>query len=353
MFGQPFSHNILRKMVIYFGTLFNNIWLNRYDLQGNLIQTSKVPLNYGPREKFLARLEGNPELDRKIAIQLPRITFEMTGLYYDSTRKMPSMNKVTVQNPNDPTGVRYQYSPVPYNIIFTMSIMVKNVADGTFIVEQILPFFGPTWQATLNLNPDMNLKYDVPITLDSVEQVDTYEGTFTERRAIIWTLNFTMKTWFFGPTYSANTGIIKNIDVNLSVPNLGISVNDAYSNNTDSMITLNISPGQDANGNAQSTKTPLYTYGLANTSNSFYVTEKIYADSNTADFAYVRTSNSSYLTAYDIGGNIDVGSIITGTQTGTTALVTSVSVEPTPPVDWNTVSANSDWSFIVDIIENL
>lgn len=353
MFGQPFSHNILRKMVIYFGTLFNNIWLNRYDLQGNLIQSSKVPLNYGPREKFLARLEGNAGLDRRIAIQLPRITFEMTGLYYDSTRRMPASNRITAQNPNDPTGVRYQYNPVPYNIIFTMSIMVKNVADGTYIVEQILPFFGPTWQATLNLNPDMNLKYDVPITLDTVEQVDTYEGTFQERRAIIWTLSFTMKTWFFGPTYSANSGIIKNIDVNLNIPGAGISAADGTPTNTDSMVTLNITPGQDANGNALSTSTPLYTYTLANTTGNFYVTEKVYANTDKSDFAYVRTSNSTQLTAYNSSGTIAVGSRITGEETGATANVVAVNIEPGPAVDWNTVAANSDWSFIVDIIENL
>ena len=353
MFGQPFTHNIMRKMVIYFGTLFNNIWLNRYDLQGNLIQTSKVPLNYGPREKFLARLEGNPNMDRKIAIQLPRITFEMTGLYYDSTRKLPSTNKITVQNPSDPTGVRYQYNPVPYNILFTMSIMVKNVSDGTFIVEQILPFFGPSWQATLNLNPDMNLKYDVPITLDAVEQVDTYEGTFQERRAIIWTLNFTMKTWFFGPTYSANTGIIKNIDVNLATPAGGISIGDATGNNTDSLITLNIYPGQDANGVAIDTSSELYTYQLANTAGEFYVTERLHADSDKNNFAYVRTSNSTYITSYNVGGEIDVGSVLVGSQSGATANVVSVSVTPGPAVDWNTVTANSDWSFIVDIIENL
>lgn len=336
-------------MVIYFGTLFNNIWLNRYDLQGNLIQSSKVPLNYGPREKFLARLEGNPNMDRKIAVQLPRITFEMTGLYYDATRKMPSTNKITAQ---DGAGVKYQYSPVPYNLIFTMSIMVKNVSDGTYIVEQILPYFGPSWQATLNLNPDLNLKYDVPITLDSVEQVDTYEGSFQERRAIIWTLNFTMKTWFFGPTYNANTGIIKNIDVNMGVPSFGLSALDATANNTESLVRLNIYPGQDANGNPISTANPLYTYRLANTAGEFYVTEKTYADSNTGNFAYVRTSNSTYITAYDVGGTIDVGSTITGTQTGATANVISVSVDPGPTIDWNTIAANSNWGFIVDIIEN-
>ena len=167
------------------------------------------------------------------------------------------------------------------------------------------------------------------------------------------TLNFTMKTWFFGPTYSANTGIIKNIDVNLGVPGGGISSFDANPNNTDSVIRLNITPGQDANGNPLSTSTPLYTYNLANTTGVFYVTEKVYADSDKNDFAYVRTSNSSQLTSYNTSGTIDVGSVITGEQPGATAHVVSVSIAPGPSVDWNPISANSDWSFIVDIIENL
>ena len=353
MFGQPFSHNILLKMVIYFGTLFNNITLNRFDLQGNLIQSSKVPLNYGPREKFLARLEGNPNLDRRVAIQLPRITFEMTGLYYDSTRRMPATNRITVQNPNDPTGVRYQYSPVPYNISFTMSIMVKNVTDGTYIVEQILPFFGPSWQATLNLNPDMNLKYDVPITLDTIDQVDTYEGTFTERRAIIWTLTFTMKTWFFGPTYGANTGIIKNIDLSLNAPGIGITIADANANNTDSSVNINITPGQDANGNAVSTSSFLYTYGLANATGTFSIAEKVFANTDTSDFLYVKSSNTTQLTTYNVAGDVVVGSRLIGAETGFTANVISVSVTPGPLEDWNDIGKDSDWGFITDIIENI
>jgi len=215
-----------------------------------------------------------------------------------------------------------------------------------------LPYFGPTWQATLNLNPDLNLKYDVPITLESVEQTDTYEGTFQERRAIIWTLNFTMKTWFFGPTYSANTGIIKNIDINSNIPSFGISIGDANANNTDAVVRLNIYPGQDANGVAINTSSPLYTYRLQNSTGTFNITEKVFETSNKANFVYVQSSNSTYMTAYNVNGDLDAGSIVIGSNSGFTANIQSVSVNPGPAVDWNTVTANSDWSFITDIIEN-
>jgi len=342
MFGVTYGHNTLRKYVIYFGTLFNNIHLNRYDANGVVVQTSKVPLNYGPRDKFLARLDGNPDLNRQIAIQLPRMTFEMTGLYYDSTRKMPMINKVSGQNPNNPHGKVSQYSPVPYNIDFTLSIMVKNVMDGTFIVEQILPYFTPMWQATLNLNPDLNLTYDVPITLDNVTQEDTYEGAFTERRAIIWTLNFTMKGWLFGPTTSTNTGIIKDIDVNFGIGNLGVTPSE----------TLQITPGQDANGNPISAPPTLYTYGISAANSNFYITERLESTTNTNNYAYIRTANSSYITAYDVGGALTVGSTVRGSISTLPATITSVAVSPGTAIPANNVIENSTWGFIVDLIEN-
>lgn len=343
MFGTPFGHNTLRKYVIYFGTLFNNIWLNRYDSTGALIQSSKVPLNYGPRDKFLARLEGNPDLNRQIAIQLPRMTFEMTGLYYDATRKLPTLNRISGQSQANPLARASQYAPVPYNIDFTLSILVKNVMDGTYIVEQILPYFAPMWQATLNLNPDLNGKYDVPITLDNVTQEDTYEGAFTERRAIIWTLNFTMKGWLFGPTSSTTSGIIRNIDINFIPGQFGES---------GPVSNLNITPGQNANGDPISTPPVLHTYGITPTLTPFYVTEQVVSTSNTNNFAYVQTSNTSVITAYDVGGNLSVGSTIKGLVTGLTANIVSVAVNPGPTIPANNVVANSDWGFIIDLHEN-
>lgn len=342
MFGSPFGHNTLRKYVIYFGTLFNNIYLNRYNADGlTLIQTSKVPLNYGPRDKFLARLDGNPDLNRKIAIQLPRMTYEMTGLYYDPSRRMSVINKVSVADaPRDKVS---QYTPVPYNIDFTLSILVKNVMDGTFIVEQILPYFGPTWQATLNLNPDLNLTYDVPITLDSVTQEDTYEGGFTERRAIIWTLNFTMKGWLFGPTSSTDLGIIRDINVNFNTNKFG--------SNTQPSELLRITPGQDSNGNVISLPPKLYSYGITAANSAFYVTEKLESISNTSNYAYIRTANSSYITAYNVGGTLNVGSRVRGSVTGLTANITSVSTKPVPQLP-DDVNESLNYGFIIDIMEN-
>lgn len=349
MFGQTFGHGTLRKYVIYFGTLFNNIWVKRYDNRGDLIQNMKVPLNYGPREKFLARLEGNPGLNRQIAIQLPRMTFEMTNMYYDPTRKLPTFNRVTVTDPDNPRGVKYQYQPVPYNIEFTLSIMTKNVEDGTYIVEQILPFFNPTWTATLNLNTDLNQKHDIPITLDAVDQEDTYEGDFINRRAIIWTLKFTMKAYFFGPTYSTANGIIKDITINLTYPPANISVLEANPNNTDPSSTIHIVPGMFANGMATSASVHLYTYSLANTNGTFDLTEKVYVDAD--NYAYVCASNSTSFSTRNIHGQIANGDIVIGSDTGFTGTVVDTTISPPLSVSPDQIYANSDYGFIIDIID--
>lgn len=277
MFGTTFGHGTLRKYVIYFGTLFNNIYLKRYSAAGAVVQTMKVPLNYGPRDKYLARLDGNPDLDRPIAIQLPRMSFEMTNLYYDPARKLQTLNRITAPNPTDPNSNIYQYSPVPYNIEFTLSIMVKNAEDGTYIVEQILPFFTPEWTATLNLNPDLGLKYDVPVTLESINSDDQYEGDFTQRRALIWTLTFTMKGWLFGPTKTSGGKIIKEIDLSLTIPPYGQTLETVNTLNSDPAVEIQVTPGQYANGDP----VPWYGDAAANT-------RPTVAASNTI------TSNSDY-----------------------------------------------------------
>ena len=279
MFGQTFGHGTLRKYVIYFGTIFNNLYLNRYDAAGNLVQNMKVPLNYGPREKFLARLDGNPNLDRPIAIQLPRMSFELTNAYYDATRKGQTLNKLTAPHPTDPNAKIYQYAPVPYNFEFQLSIMVKNAEDGTFIIEQILPFFTPEWTATLNLNPDMNLKYDIPIQLDNISHEDSYEGDFVQRRAIIWTLNFTMKGWLFGPTkgLNGNSGkIIKDINLAITIPPRNITAQDATPVNSDPATEIEVTPGQYANGQAAN----WYGDALANTRPTVVAANTVSANSS-------------------------------------------------------------------------
>lgn len=240
MFASTFHHNTLRKYVILFGTVFNNIYITRQNNEGETVQTLKVPLSYGPKEKYLARLEGNPTLDNKVAMTVPRISFEMTSFQYDADRKLNTLNRKTKNN-------KKQYQPVPYNITFQLSILVKNAEDGTKIVEQILPYFTPEWTASVHLVPDMeDDPWDIPIVLNDVSTEDTYEGNFETRRAIIWTMNFTLKGYLFGPTKNIGSGdgsdggIIKYIDVNFR-PTANVA--SANTTNTEATETAIIRPG--------------------------------------------------------------------------------------------------------------
>jgi hypothetical protein len=269
MFGQVWSNNTIRKYVIYFGTLFNNVWLQRDNDAREVVQTMKVPLNYGPKEKFLARLEGNPNLDRPIAITLPRMSFEIINFAYDPSRKLTTIGRSKTVNPDNSDQMFYQYNPVPYDIEFSLYIMVKNQEDGTRIVEQILPYFTPDFTATLNVNPQMGVKYDVPLTLNSIQQQDTYEGDFIERRSIIWTLNFTMKAWMFGPVRSGD--VIKSAEPNIIVPPSNVTIQDAAdgTTNVDPIIEITVRPGLTANGQPTSNPTLSVTSDLISADDNY------------------------------------------------------------------------------------
>lgn len=243
MFGQTFNHGTLRKYVVLFGTIFNNVIIERDNAAGVVQQTMKVPLSYGPKEKFLARLEGDPTLENQAAIVLPRMSFEMTGFTYDPSRKTNTLNKIYTQASADKSVASYQYSPVPYNIEFTMSIMVKNAEDGTRIIEQILPYFTPHWTASVELIPEMNAVYDIPLVIDSISQEDSYAGAFEQRRAIIWTLTFTMKAYIFGPTKTSK--IIKYSEINFKIPRSNDPIANTALANT---VTIEVTPGLTAGG---------------------------------------------------------------------------------------------------------
>lgn len=238
------NHRTIRKYVIYFGTLFNNLYLTRDDEDGNRVQQMKVALSYGPKEKFLARVEGNTDLNREIAISLPRMTFKIVNYQYDSERALKSTGKIRATSQTNPTKASFQYNPVPYNLIFELNIMVKNAEDGTRLVEQILPYFTPEYTSSLNLNPDLDEVYDVPLLLNSTTEDDTYEGQFQNRRALIWTLTFTMKAWMFGPTRESS--IINQVEINTKVVSTG-EVEDATSA-TPNTIELIITPGLTVDG---------------------------------------------------------------------------------------------------------
>jgi hypothetical protein len=243
MFGTTFYWGVIRKYVVLFGNLFSDIYLNRVDDTGAEVQTMLVPLSYGPKEKFLARALGDPNLNRPVAMVLPRMSFEIGGMVYDNDRKITSTGKV-YQTTADPNNIRFMYNPVPYNIQFSLYVMVRNADDGTRILEQILPFFGPEFSQTVRLIPEMGIEQDIPIVLDSVTSIDTYEGNFEERRALIWTLNFTMKAYVYGPLH-CGSNIIKKITINF-----GTSDNPSEAPSGNSFINeiITITPGLTANG---------------------------------------------------------------------------------------------------------
>jgi hypothetical protein len=201
MLGSTFYHETVRKCVIGFGTLFNDIHITRKDSSGNTVQSMKVPLAYGPKQKFLVRLREDPNITKSVAITLPRIGFEIGTIAYDPTRKLNKIQKV--KKPGTAGNkVDSQYMPVPYNIDFELYAMSKNSDDALQIVEQILPYFQPEYTITINDIVQMNNKRDVPIILTGITYEDNYEGDFAERRAIIYTLSFTAKAYLYGPVTS-------------------------------------------------------------------------------------------------------------------------------------------------------
>ena len=215
MFGTHFYNEGLRKLTIAFGQLFNNIVIQNTSSTGAVTKRIRGPLAYAPKEKFLVRLEQQESLtdDREVAITLPRLGFEITGLSYDSTRKLTRTQKTVKVRQSDSTVLNYQYTPVPYNVNFSLYSFTATAENGLQIVEQILPFFQPDYTVTIRVNPDMNIVRDVPIILNSVNYEDTYNGEFTRRRAVIYTLNFTAKTYIFGPM--SKQGIIRKAQADL------------------------------------------------------------------------------------------------------------------------------------------
>lgn len=253
MFGHTFYFSTMRKYVILFGTLFNDIHITRTNSANETIGLLKVPLAYAPKEKMLARLEGDPEIQREAAVILPRMAFEMIGVTYDPSRKLNTLGRVSSKDTTAANKLKYQYNPVPYNFNFKLHVYVKNAEDGTKIIEQILPFFTPDWTSTIALIPEMNINMDIPIVLDNITVEDTYEGKFTERRALIWTLDFTLKGYIYGPVKKSN--VIKFANTSFYIPDSNIvDLTNAVGVSTPN-DRVTVAPGLDANGNPTSNAT--------------------------------------------------------------------------------------------------
>jgi hypothetical protein len=217
MFGEHFYHKKIRNTVIAFGTIFNNVNIKRLDSSGNPLQNIKIPLSYAPKEKFLARLDAQADLtgdDSSVAITLPRMSFEITGYSYDPSRKLNKNQKIAVVTTNaDTTKLNTQYMPVPYDVNFKLNVYVSNADDGLQIIEQILPYFQPDYTVTMIEDATMGQKRDIPFILESVEYEDSYAGSLTTNRRIIYTMSFTAKVYLYGPI--STSAVIKKVSADL------------------------------------------------------------------------------------------------------------------------------------------
>lgn len=213
--GEVYYHSIIRKAIVGFGRLFSKIQIPRYDNEGNLVQTVVVPVAYAPKEKWIVRVDQDPELTNNTYTTLPRLSFEITGYSYDANRKLNRMNRITCQNA-DGSGRTSMFTPVPYMVDISLYALTKTSEDAFAIVEQILPIFSPEYTLSIVAVPEMNIVQDIPVVLNSVSLQDDYDGDFNQRRFVIHTFNFTLKLNVFGPI--TEQGLIKEVSANLNNP---------------------------------------------------------------------------------------------------------------------------------------
>lgn len=257
-FGNAyFYHGLLRRYVIAFGSMFDNLTVTRRESTGAVAQTLAIPIAYAPKESWLVRIKTDPQLLRTVQVQLPSASFELAGMTYDGTRKMQPLNKETASSSSDLNKGKMVYRGVPWNLNFSLFLYVRNADDGTQLLEQILPFFGPEWTNTMTLIPTIGTLIDVPVILNSVHQEDTYENNFIDRRALVWTLNFTMKAILYGP--ATTKGIIKtartqlrdyetSAKTSLLVTTPGLNANGAATTHSNNSISTSLISADDPYG---------------------------------------------------------------------------------------------------------
>lgn len=354
MFGQTFYHELLRKYVVLFGNLFNSIYIKRYDSAGTLTTSIQVPLNYGPREKALSRLDQNPNLIPEYAVILPRMSFEMTSMNYSPQRKLNTIGRRTAATSSDNTRKTYMYNPVPYDINMALSVMVKNADDGAQILEQILPYFTPEFTVSIKPIPEMDFVADVPIVLVGVTTEDTYEGGFENRRALIHTLDFIIKGHFYGPVKTdeiirraqVDLATIKPINIGTIPPTIQEKITSAEIGNSgrDSRITIfpvNISQANTATATSSLVGTRVSTNVVITNSGKGYNNQV-----PTVNFTGSPTGNNALATA-NLSANGDIVASITVTANGSgysTAPTVTIS-DPVGLVDTESLDAADNFGF--------
>jgi len=300
MLGNAHFYNrTIRKVVVAFGSMFNDILLTRYSKDGlTAYEITKVPLSYGAKEKYLVRLQSDPTLTKSIATTVPRMSFDLVGMSYDTTRKQ----QTTLQNFGFSSGsFRTQYAPIPYNFDFNLSIYVRNTEDGTQILEQILPFFTPDFTVTIDFIKEMDQKYDMPVILNSVTPEVDYEGDFMNTRLIIWNLTFTAKGYIWPPVSANNSSkYITSANANIYTDSTNLDAQKLYVN--------------------MATGFGVYTTGEDIKVEARGVTGKVLYFSNTADGTLVLTNLNKKVQANDK---------VTGVYSNSTFTVTRVDTSPT------------------------
>lgn len=293
--GIPFYNSLFKKYVAIFGTIFNNIYIDRTDSDGNIIEELKVPIAYGPREKFLARLTENPTGSAQVSITLPRMAFEIDRIEYAANRKLQTMNKIaSKKNINGHNVYKKVYTSVPYDIGFKLEILSKTMEDGLKIIEQILPYFTPEWTVQVFLlGEDFEMNTDIPTILNNVSIEDQYEDNFLNRRVLTFVLNFTMKAYFYGPI--SESKIIKITDVKMYSD---LTANSGYTETT-------IRPGLTVDGKPTSNlDLSVDISNIDENSNYGYIINTTQTFSGNANTTYNVTSNTYFnvVTGEFVGG---------------------------------------------------
>ena len=240
MLGHIFFHDLIRKYVVTFGTLFNDIKLRRTNRLGAVVQTIEVPLTYGPRDKFVTRLQQDPDLSAQTGLTLPRISFEIVRMGFDPSRQLPATNKII--HDGQANKVKRVFTQVPYDIQFALNVYSMTNEDGVRIVEQILPFFVPQFAPTVQLLDEPEMKMDIPIILNGITTQDLYDGSFEQRRVLVHTMDFLMKAYMIGPVVEKPLILFANTNFRID------GFNSAIGTSNNDVEAFRFRPGQFANG---------------------------------------------------------------------------------------------------------
>jgi len=275
--GHPtFFFNTKERMVIAFGRLFDGVHIERSN--GTVNQLVRVPLTYAPKNKLLLRADQDPDNLKTAAVELPHMAFEVTSDFiYDSSRKLPPLERYVHLDPTDSNKFRRQYVAVPYNLHFNLYVYINHISDGAKIVEQILPFFTPDWTLNIEFIPETKLAFDVPVVLQNVSMDDDHwDGSFTQRRVLVWTLSFVMKTYFLGPIKSKP--IIKFAYERFVIDPAG----SEEISNGDILAQAQVHPGMLANGSPTSNSSLTVDPNTIYATNTYGYVENYSANGNIA-----------------------------------------------------------------------